>query len=148
MPEGPAFLHAHAITRCGTQINYNQADSARLDIRASGSYMQWLNMYNKNVKGNTPLELAVVLGASSAVLAHLNRRFPDLATMARASKRPVFARENNGGHVGFVCGGNPTSSGLLKSWNSTQNAIMSHLDGINGIATCLRRIESDPVPRI
>ena len=33
-------------------------------------------------------------------------------------------------------GGNPTSHGLLKSWNSTQNALMSHLNGLNGIATC------------
>ena len=132
----PVFLHTNVISKSGINKQFSQSDSARLDLGPAGSYESWLSMYQTYVKGNTPLEFAVVLGASSAVLSHMNNNYPDLKTLIVHMNGQSSQGKTTAAMLALSVGGNPTSHGLLKSWNSTQNALMSHLNGLNGIATC------------
>lgn len=132
----PVFLHTNAISKSGINKQFSQCESARLNLGPAGSYESWLSMYQTYVKGNTPLEFAVVLGASSAVLSHLNNNYPDLKTLIVHMNGQSSQGKTTAAMLALSVGGNPTSHGLLKSWNSTQNALMSHLNGLNGIATC------------
>lgn len=140
---GTVFLHANAITHEGPQSCYRQSDSARLDLRPRGSYTDWLSMYNTHVKGNTPLELAVVLGTSSVILNYLATQYPDLKTLIVHLNGQSSQGKTTAAMLALSVGGNPTSNGLLKSWNSTENAIMSHLNAIDGIATCFDELSQN-----
>lgn len=136
LKEGPAFLHANAITRSGKLDRYRQSDLVGLDLTPGGDYNKWLAMYEATVRGNIPLELAVVLGASAPILAHLDSNYPDLKTLIVHLNGQSSQGKTTAAALAVSVGANPTSKGLLKSWNSTEIGIMGYLDNNNGITIC------------
>ena len=130
----PVFYHAKAIP----ERNYFLSEDSKLNIRPNGYLEKWLEMYNANIKGHTPLELAVVLGCAAPIVAYLESKHTDLKTLFVALNGQSSSGKTTAAMLALSVAGAPSSTknGLLKSWNATINSMMSMLDGVNGIPVC------------
>lgn len=133
--EQQVFLHANAISSKGTLEEYRLADSAKLNLTPKGTLNEWMNTYERFIRGKTPLEFAVVLGCSAPVIAYLTKTYDDLKTLFVNVTGQSSQGKTTMTMLALSVAGNPTSrdNGLLKSWNSTQNGITGHLDHVKGI---------------
>lgn len=133
--EQQVFLHANAISSKGTLEEYRLADSAKLNLTPKGTLNEWMNTYERFIRGKTPLEFAVVLGCSAPVIAYLSQTYDDLKTLFVNVTGQSSQGKTTMTMLALSVAGNPTSrdNGLLKSWNSTQNGITGHLDHVKGI---------------
>ena len=130
----PTFYHHRAIP----ERNYFLSEDAKLNIHPNGRFEKWLEMYNSNIKGHTPLELAVVLGCTSSIVSYLEGKHTDLKTLFVALNGQSSSGKTTAAMLALSVAGAPSSTnkGLLKSWNATINSMMSALDGVNGIPIC------------
>ena len=111
------------------------------NIKPSGSEEAYMNMIEEEVLGHTPLELGLVLGASSAVIGLLGNQysienlFLHLVGDSSTGKTTVAT-------LATSLWGSPTlaSNGLLSSWNSTLNALQRRLCGNYGVTICLDEV--------
>lgn len=130
----PVFYHAEAIPNRG----YFLSEESKINIKPQGQLNAWMNMFNQHVRGNIALELAVVLGCTAPVISYLEGKHTDLKTLFLALNGQSSSGKTTAAMLALSTAGAPTSTnkGLLKSWNATQNSMMSILNGINGIPIC------------
>ena len=132
--EEPVFYHSKAIPERG----YFLSKDAKFNIRPNGSMKMWMEMFEEQVKGCTPLELAVVLGCAAPIVSYLEGSHTDLKTQFVALNGQSSSGKTTAAMLALSVAGAPSSTknGLLKSWNATINSMMSMLDGVNGIPVC------------
>ena len=130
----PVFYHAKAIP----DRNYFLSEDSKFNIRPNGSIKMWIEMFEEQVKGCTPLELAVVLGCAAPIVSYLEGGHTDLKTLFVALNGQSSSGKTTAAMLALSVAGAPSSTknGLLKSWNATINSMMSVLDGVNGIPVC------------
>lgn len=115
--------------------------SGDLDIKPTGSEKKWRALIKRHVCGNSPMELAVVMGLASAVVGFISREM---------SMENIIAHIINDSSTGKTTAcqlaisvfGSPVikGNGLMLSWNGTVNAIQRSLTGNNGVVIALDEV--------
>lgn len=112
-----------------------------IDIKPKGTYEGWLNIYDKQVKGNSRLELAITIAASSAVIGIIGKEIgienPIVHIYGDSSTGKTTAVQ-----LGLSIWGSPSlrSNGLVQNYNETINALMHNLKYNHGVAMCFDEI--------
>lgn len=111
------------------------------NIKPLGSHSIYMQMIENEVLGHTPLELGLVLGASSALIGLLGEKYSienlffHLVGDSSTGKSTVAM-------LATSIWGSPilAENGLLTTWNATLNSIQKRLSGNTGVALCLDEI--------
>ncbi|MFF5819303.1 DUF927 domain-containing protein [Lysinibacillus capsici] len=115
-----AFKHYQLITSNTDQVSqYN----GFLDIKPSGTLEGWINLMKARVQGKTPLEFAMVLGFSASVNALLAMWSPMEVLMVHIAGESSTGK-TTATRVAVSSYGKPDHNGLIRNWNSTDNALL------------------------
>ena len=112
-----------------------------LDIKPKGTFNEWLDMYNTNVKGRKELEFIFLIGLSSALIGIIGRSIsmenPIVHIYGDSSSGKTTAVQ-----LALSSWGNPSlrTNGIMQTFNETINSLMHNLNGNNGIAMCFDEI--------
>ncbi|RCW58580.1 DUF927 domain-containing protein [Halanaerobium sp. ST460_2HS_T2] len=104
------------------------------DIEPKGDLKDYLQLIKNEVIGNRKLELAFTIGFTSAVIGLIGRSIE-----ADSMSIHIFGESTTGkttaAQLATSVWGNPsrTGSGLLRDWNSTQNALIAELRNNTGV---------------
>ncbi|MDB8556541.1 DUF927 domain-containing protein [Turicibacter sanguinis] len=119
-----------------TSIGFNEESlyAGNLCIKPKGDYQLWLSMVKTEVLGNPPMELALLLGLSSALVGFISK---DLCLESQFFH--IFGESSTGKST--ACAllastfGSPNirEKGLVCSWNITPNALQGMLANNNGV---------------
>ena len=115
-------------------IAINSKYDGNYDIEPAGKLEDYMQLINNEVIGNTKLELAFTIGFSSAVIGLIGKKIE-----ADSLAIHIFGESTTGkttaAQLATSIWGNPsrTGSGLLRDWNSTQNALIAELRNNTGV---------------
>src|SRR5699024_11095949 len=112
------------------QVSHN-----KYDLKPKGNIEDWLEMYKSWVEGNAALELAVILGLTSPVLAYLKRFKPDLKSLLIHLSGDSTTGKTTALSLAVSVAGSPNTGdkALLRQWNGTLNSVMASLENVHGI---------------
>ena len=118
----------------GSGIQTNSIYEGEYDIEPKGSLKNWLDMFDKEVKGHIPLELAVIFGLAAPLvgligdLVNVNSQFIHLVGNSSIGKTTAL-------QLAVSTFGSPQISpkSLILTYNSTQNSLIKKLSGNRGI---------------
>ncbi|KAF6627803.1 DUF927 domain-containing protein [Paenibacillus sp. EKM208P] len=127
----PIFKHAEAI---GVASHY-QGD---LTLGPKGSFEKWKSMVQEHVMGNTPLELAILLGLSAAIVGYIGSTTA-LDTLFFHIYGDSTQGKTTATSLAISTFGYPGTSkdGLMKSWQMTENALINSFSGNFGVPVAL-----------
>ncbi|MEC0969633.1 DUF927 domain-containing protein [Bacillus altitudinis] len=124
-----------------------EPSASPIDSTYSGEYMlkpagnknDFFNLYIKEVKGHTPLELMVCIAISALIIGMLNRSkiggFDSLLVHLVGSST---TGKTTAGMLGVSLAGSPSpNEGLLQTYNGTKNAMARKLASNHGVLTVL-----------
>ncbi|SNY26910.1 protein of unknown function [Orenia metallireducens] len=106
----------------------------KLDIEPKGSHEAWEDMIMTEVIGHTPLELALTIGFSSALVGMIGRKV-DTRTLVVHIYGDSTEGKTTAAMLAVSPWGNPDSSvtGLVNDWNATSNAFFALLRNNSGL---------------
>lgn len=112
-----------------------QISHSTYNLQPAGQKSNWLDMYVSCVKGHPNLELAVILGLSSPVLTILKQKHPDLRSLLVHLSGNSTTGKTTALNLAISTASSPNlgEKSLMRSWNSTQNAILGSLGGLHGL---------------
>ncbi|WP_195454956.1 DUF927 domain-containing protein [Turicibacter sanguinis] len=118
----------------GSKIQTNSIYDGDYDIEPKGSLKNWLDMFNKEVKGHIPLELAVIFGLAAPVvgligdIVNVNSQLIHLVGNSSIGKTTAL-------QLAVSTFGSPQISpkSLILTYNSTQNSLLKKLCGNRGV---------------
>lgn len=108
-------------------------------LKPAGNKNDFFNLYIKEVKGHTPLELMVCIAISALIIGMLNRSkigsFDSLLVHLVGSST---TGKTTAGMLGVSLAGSPNpNEGLLQTYNGTKNAMARKLASNHGVLTVL-----------
>ena len=105
-----------------------------LNARRCGEEDAWNDMYSRCVAGHTPLELAVVLGASSCLVGYLSGKIGTETLFVNIVGKTSTGKTTMLNLAVSTAGPSVKKEGSLKiSWNATGNGITGLLSGNTGV---------------
>lgn len=113
----------------------------KLDIEPKGHFDEWLDMYNKHIKGRKELEFIILVGLSSAIVGMIGKDIsienPIVHIYGDSSSGKTTAVQ-----LSLSSWGNPSlrANGLMQNYNETINSIMHNLNNNNGLPMCFDEI--------
>lgn len=126
-----AFVSDTAKTSNNETIGISQS---AYNLQPHGSSQLWVSMFQKNVAGNTALELAVVIGMSATLVPIIKMKYPDIATLLVHFVGQSTSGKTTAQSLAVSVAGPPKSNGgLLKTWATTTNAALIALDENVGV---------------
>lgn len=122
----------------GTSNNVNSNYGGSYNIEPLGTLECWMDMFNKEVRGYIPLELAVVFGLSAPIIGligdqiHTNSQLIHLVGNSSVGKTTAL-------QLAVSTFGSPVISpdSLLLTYNATQNSLIAKLSGNMGVPMAL-----------
>lgn len=137
------FHHHHLIMSDLDQMSdaIHSAYIGPLAIQPKGDRDAYYQMIEEEVLGVTGMELALVLGASSAVLGLLATRYP-LESLFFHLPGESSTGKSTAAMLAASVWGSPVlnGNGLVTSWNTTLNSLQKKLIGNHGIVFCLDEV--------
>lgn len=125
------------------QKEINSHYNGKFDLEPKGSLAGWIQVVKDQILGHIPLEFAVALGFSSAVVALL-ARYKDMEVLVVHISGESSTGKTTMSKVVASTFGKPTTTidknekeGLVQTWNGTQNAIINLLAGNHGVPIVL-----------
>lgn len=118
------YLHEKSIS-----TNKNKRVSnyeGEFDIKAKGTLDGWLDMMRKHVCGHTELEFMIGIGFS-AVINSLLSKVKKLDTILIHLSGESSTGKTTSSKLAVSAFGRPDGEGLIKTFNSTQNAILKNV---------------------
>ena len=108
------------------------------DIEPKGNLDDYLALIKNEVIGNTTLELAFTAGFTSAVIGLIGKSI-EADSLAIHIYGESTTGKTTAAQLAASVWGNPsrTGSGLLRDWNSTQNALIAELRNNTGVTVVL-----------
>jgi hypothetical protein len=108
------------------------------DIEPNGDLDNYMSLINNDVIGNTSLELAFTIGFSSAIIGLIGKSI-EADSLAIHIYGESTTGKTTAAQLAASVWGNPsrTGSGLLRDWNSTQNALIAELRNNTGVTVVL-----------
>ncbi|KRL02373.1 DUF927 domain-containing protein [Liquorilactobacillus capillatus] len=133
------FAHAELISS-KNMVGFNEG--SRYDLVSRGTFDDWNNMVQQEVMGNTALELALVLGASSTLVPLVSFINPDISNLLVHIVGQSSSGKTTSAQLAASVSGRPTTNnrGLIRTWATTQNALMATLNNNFGIPLVLDEI--------
>lgn len=129
--DGVTFKHFHLL---GNGIGMKSTYEGIYDIKPKGSLEDWLQMFEKEVKGHIPLELAVVFGLTAPLVGlmgdKLNVHSQLIHIVGNSSMGKTTALQ-----LAVSLFGSPKISpeSLILNYNATQNSLVKKLSGNMGV---------------
>lgn len=115
------------------------------DLNPKGSFYDWYEMYQNEVKGNLLLELAVTFSASSLVTAFLKCKHEvEFAGTIFSFTGNSSTGKSTAAALAVSIAGNPTKGNktLFRSWNGTRNALEGYLSHNHGVPIVLDELSA------
>lgn len=112
-----------------------QVSHEKYSLKTQGLMKEWIEMYKSYVEGNSALELAVIFGLSSPVLAFLKQFKPDLKSLLIHLSGDSSTGKTTALSLAISVAGSPNTGdkSLLRHWNGTLNSVLASLEGVHGI---------------
>lgn len=112
-----------------------QVSHERYSLSPEGHMEEWMEMYETCVEGNSALELAVMFGLSSPVLAFLKQFKPDLKSLLIHVSGDSTTGKTTALSLAVSVAGSPNTGdkSLLRHWNGTLSSVMASLENVHGI---------------
>lgn len=108
-----------------------------LDIASKGNLDVWLTMVQKEVLKNTPLTVCLLLGFAAPIFAFLTERF-DLGTLIFSLVNDSSKGKSTAAALATSVFSNPVlNCGTLRSFNATQNFLVTFLSQSSGLLIAL-----------
>lgn len=128
-------------------INIDSKYVGGLDIKPRGDLYEYLNDIKSHVVPYRNMSLAFALGASSAVVAKLNKSCEDINTLLAHFVTESSKGKSTATMLAISIWGNPKlgSGGLYNTWNSTENALITSLAGNYGVAYALDELSMSKI---
>lgn len=133
------------VFKAAQAIGCESTYSGSLGIQAAGTYEGWAATVSSEVLGHTPLELALVIGLTAPVVSLL--AMLEVISFGVIVVH-VFGNSTMGKTTATMLAVSPfgypntSGNGLIKTWYSTQNAIIGHFRENFGIAMGLDEASS------
>ena len=123
--EGKKYFRSHRIDTKQLVSSYY----GDLDIEPKGSFDTWKEMVKKHVIGNTPMELALTIGLSAVLVGYSGSFTGNENLFIHLSGRSTTGKTTAAYLIASVAGSPDIQrNGLLRSWNTTANALIKTLD--------------------
>jgi putative DNA primase/helicase len=108
-------------------------------LKPAGSKSDFFNLFIKEVRGHTPLELMVCIGISSLIIGMLNRsKIGGFDSLLVHLVGASTTGKTTAAMLGVSLAGSPSpNEGLLQTYNGTKNAMARKLAGNHGVLTVL-----------
>ncbi|MFD1031861.1 DUF927 domain-containing protein [Metaplanococcus flavidus] len=137
--QAPYFRHAEAIPQRDKQMATNDEESGNYQLKPRGTLAAWTNMVQEQVLSNTPLEMLLCAGFSSAIVGYLSHRFDDVDSLLIHLAGDSTKGKTTAALLAVSAFGMPSNKkkGLQKTWNGTANATINMLSGNFGIPLVL-----------
>lgn len=115
-------------------VAINSKYDGNYDIEPAGDIEDYLQLINNEVIGNTNLELAFTIGFTSAVIGLIGKSI-EADSLAIHIYGESTTGKTTAAQLATSVWGNPsrTGNGLLRDWNSTQNALIAELRNNTGV---------------
>jgi hypothetical protein len=119
-------------------IAINSEYDGEYDIEPKGNLNDYLDLIKNEVIGNTKLELAFTVGFSSSIIGLIGKSI-EADSLAVHIYGESTTGKTTAAQLAASVWGNPsrTGSGLLRDWNSTQNALIAELRNNTGVSIVL-----------
>lgn len=131
-------------------INEDSTYKGKLDIKPTGTLEDYLKDVKTSVAPYAGLSLALALGASSAVVAELNKLGVDINTLFAHIVAESSKGKSTATMLAISVWGNPKvgAEGLYNTWNATENALMKSLSGNYGVAYALDELSMTKIENV
>lgn len=119
-----------------SQLQYPPESSSQLKIQPSGSFDEWMNMFDTHVLGNHKLELAAAIGISGLVNAFMNNKgISPLKSLMFHFVGNSSSGKTTSAMLALSTAGSPNNetTSLYKNWNATLNSIITSVADNHGI---------------
>ncbi|MEC0446175.1 hypothetical protein SRCM100730_04005 [Bacillus velezensis] len=132
------YKHYKIITKDSAPL-IDSTYSGDFSLKPKGNRYDFLNLFLKEVRGHTPLELIICIAISALIIGMLNRSklgsFDSLLVHLVGSST---TGKTTAGMLGVSLAGSPSpNEGLLQTYNGTKNAMARKLAGNHGVLTVL-----------
>lgn len=119
-------------------IAINSEYDGEYDIEPKGNLDDYIDLIKNEIIGNTTLELAFTVGFSSALIGLIGRSIESDSLAVHIYGESTTGK-TTAAQLAASVWGNPsrTGSGLLRDWNSTQNALIAELRNNTGVMVVL-----------
>lgn len=122
-----AFKSSILISTDDTTSTY----TGSLELSPKGDINVWIEMIKNEVLGNTPLELALVLGFASPILAFLNTKYDFGSVVFNFSNESSKGKSTAGMLASSVFSRPMIKHGTMINFNSTNNALIKFISDCN-----------------
>lgn len=110
------------------QGNFCSTYNGDFNIKPQGAFEVWLEMIETHVIGNTALEFALVVGFTSVLVGRLGSLIDNESLFIHLCGASTTGKTTAAYLIASVAGSpNIQDDGLLRTWNSTTNAVMKTL---------------------
>lgn len=119
-----------------SQLQYPTESSSQLKIQPSGSFDEWMKMFDTHVLGNHKLELAAAIGISGLVNAFMNNKgISPLKSLMFHFVGNSSSGKTTSAMLALSTAGSPNNetTSLYKNWNATTNSIITSVADNHGI---------------
>lgn len=119
-----------------SQLQYPPESSSQLKIQPSGSFDEWMKMFDNHVLGNHKLELATAIGISGLVNAFMNNKgISPLKSLMFHFVGNSSSGKTTSAMLALSTAGSPNNetTSLYKNWNATLNSIITSVADNHGI---------------
>lgn len=119
-----------------SQLQYPPESSSQLKIQPSGSFDEWMKMFDNHVLGNHKLELAAAIGISGLVNAFMNNKgISPLKSLMFHFVGNSSSGKTTSAMLALSTAGSPNNetTSLYKNWNATLNSIITSVADNHGI---------------
>lgn len=109
---------------------------SKYNLKSKGSYVNWLLMYDAEVKGHLMLEMAVTMGVSALVTSYLNKiDLIEFTGTIYSLTGHSSSGKTTAAMLAVSVGGPPTkgTDSLIKSWNTTRNGLEGFIHENHGV---------------
>lgn len=119
-----------------SQLQYPPESSSQLKIQPSGSFDEWMKMFDTHVLGNHKLELAAAIGISGLVNAFMHQKgISPLKSLMFHFVGNSSSGKTTSAMLALSTAGSPNNetTSLYKNWNATLNSIITSVADNHGI---------------
>ena len=132
------LIYRHQTATIGKKTSTYTGD---FEIAPKGTYRAWINGVKKHILGHYPLEAALVIGLSSVTVGYFSQTGQPRNLMFHIAGNSSTGK-STASMLAISTTGSPEinqnqSRSLMKTWNTTENAIYGLLRGNHGAVLCL-----------
>lgn len=137
LSNAPIFRYDQIMCPSNSAFARQSKYQGSLDIRPHGGLREWLSMMKSEVLGNIPLTVCSLLAFASPILANVTEKF-DLGSLLFSLSNESSKGKSTAAMLATSVFSNPRlNHGTMRSFNSTQNFLVTFLSQTSGLPVAL-----------